>query len=63
MRDRWKEGYYRALSDMLCYIHKMKDSYSKGTVCSISESICGESICDDILKRIDELHEERQKED
>lgn len=63
MRDRWKEGYYRALSDMFCYINKMKDGYSKGTMCSMSESIWGESICDDILKYIDKLHEERRKED
>lgn len=48
--DTSDKGYNQAIEDITEYIQKMKSYYANGTMCSMSESIIGENVCDDILK-------------
>ena len=41
------------LEDLIKFIKEKKEYYSDGSMCSISESILGEQICEDILKRFE----------
>lgn len=50
-----REGYNQAIKDITEHIQKMKSHYADGIMCSMSESIIGETVCDDILKYLDEL--------
>ena len=45
-----RDGYNQAIEDITEHIQKMKSYYADGTMCSMSESIIGENVCDDILK-------------
>lgn len=50
-----RDGYNQAIKDITEHIQKMKSYYADGTMCSMSESVIGECVCDDILKYLDEL--------
>jgi len=50
--DTSDEGYNRAIKDITKYVQGKKEYYADGTMCSMSESIIGENICDDILKHL-----------
>ena len=45
-----RDGYNQAIEDITEHIQKMKSHYANGTMCSMSESIIGENVCDDNLK-------------
>ena len=49
-------GYNRAIKDITKYVQGKKEYYADGVMCSMSESVIGENVCDDILKYLDELH-------
>ena len=51
----WDSGYNQAIKDFTKYIQEKKGYYADGLMCSMSESVVGESVCDDILKYLDEL--------
>lgn len=48
--DNSDSGYRQAIRDITKHIQEKKEYYANGEMCSMSESIVGESICDDILK-------------
>lgn len=50
-----RDGYKQAIKDITEHIQKMKSHYADGTMCSMSESIIGGNICDDILKYLKEI--------
>lgn len=50
-----RDGYNQAIKDITEHIQKMKSYYADGIMCSISESIIGETVCDDILKYLKEV--------
>lgn len=54
-----RDGYNQAIEDITEHIQRMKSHYADGTMCSMSESIIGENVCDDILKYLDELSKRR----
>ena len=49
------DGYNQAIKDITEHIQKMKSYYTDGIMCSMSESIIGENVCDDILKYLNEV--------
>jgi hypothetical protein len=51
----WDSGYKQAIKDITKHIQEKKEYYSHGEMCSMSESVVGECVCDDILKYLDEL--------
>jgi hypothetical protein len=57
--DNSDEGYRQAMRDITKYVQGMKEYYAEGTMCSMSESTIGESVCDDILEYLDELNKRR----
>ena len=50
-----RDGYNQAIKDITEHIQKMKSHYADGTICSMSESIIGENVCDDILNYLKEV--------
>lgn len=46
---------YMSFHKLIEYIKDMKEYYSDGSLCSLSESVVGERVCDDILKRFAEF--------
>lgn len=52
---------YMSFQKLIEYIKDIKKYYSDGSLCSLLESIVGERVCDDILKRFTELNR-RQNE-
>lgn len=48
-------GYSQAIRDITKYVQGKKEYYADGAMCSISESVIGENVCDDILKYLDKL--------
>lgn len=50
-----RDGYNQAIEDITEHIQKMKSYYADGTMCSMSESVIGESVCDDILKYLKDI--------
>lgn len=54
-QEFYGNGYNQAIEDITEYIQKMKSYYTNGNMCSISESIIGENVCDDILKYLKEV--------
>lgn len=44
------DGYNQAIKDITEHIQKKKSYYADGTMCSMSESVIGEKVCDDILE-------------
>lgn len=57
-QEFYGNGYKQAIKDITEHIQKMKSYYADGTMCSMSESIIGENVCDDTLKYLKELKEE-----
>lgn len=57
----YKKGYENAKTKYIEKFEKRirtkKEYYSNGWMCSIAESVQGESICEDILKYIEKLKE------
>ena len=53
-----RDGYNQAIKDIIEHIQKMKSYYADGTMCSMSESIIGENVCDDILKYLKDMRGE-----
>ena len=49
------------IKDITKYVQNMKKYYADGTMCSISESVAGECVCDDILKYLKELEKGCEK--
>lgn len=47
------------LKELENYVIKLNQFYKDGTGCSIAESIIGESITNEILKKIGEIKDER----
>ena len=45
-----RDGYNQAIEDITEHIQKMKSYYVDGTMCSMSESVIGKKVCDDILE-------------
>ena len=54
----YDRGHTQAIKDITDHIQKMKSHYADGTMCSMSESVIGECVCDDILKYLEELKQE-----
>lgn len=50
-----RDGYNQAIEDITEHIQKMKSYYANGTMCSMSESIIGENVCDAILKELKDM--------
>lgn len=52
-----RDGYNQAIEDITEYIQKMKSYYVDGyfIMGSMSESIIGENVCDDILKYLKDM--------
>lgn len=50
-----RDGYNQAIEDITEHIQKMKSYYAKGIMCSMSESVIGENVCDDILKYLKDI--------
>lgn len=48
-------GYNQAINDITKHIQEKKEYYADGVMCSMSESVIGECVCNDILKYLDEL--------
>ena len=48
-------GYNHAIDDITKHIQEKKEYYADGVMCSSAEMVYGESVCDDILKYLDEL--------
>lgn len=51
----YESGYNHAINDITKHIQEKKEYYANGVMCSMSESVIGECVCDDILKYLDEL--------
>lgn len=50
-----RDGYNQAIEDITEHIQEMKSYYAGGIMCSTSESIIGENVCDDILKYLKDI--------
>ena len=57
--DTSATGYRRAIDDITKHIQEKKEYYADGKMCSMSESIIGENVCDDILKYLKRCEEKK----
>ena len=55
-----RDGYNQAIEDITEYIQKMRSHYADGIMCSMSESVIGEKVCDDILKYLKDKKSRRR---
>lgn len=50
-----RDGYNQALEEVIAYVQSLKSYYARGVMCSMAESIQGETTCDDILKHLKDM--------
>ena len=48
-------GYNQAVKDIMEYVTQLKSYYERGAMCTLSESVQGQSTCGEILAHLEQM--------